>query len=162
MALDYHDSYLGQLRKLVGKRKLISIGARAVLQKPDLSILFIKRSDNGDWALPAGSLELDESILECVKREVWEETGLTVEKAQPFAVYSEPRFAYSTAYGDPYQMFRLVFLVQAWSGELQTHTDETVDARFFAPNALPDLAELYRETLRDLEAYRRNGQFILK
>ncbi len=74
-------------------------------------ILFVRRSDNGAWVMPAGSIELEESILDCVKREVFEETGLTVESAYPIAINSEPRFSFVTAYGDPYQMFSMVFVV---------------------------------------------------
>ena len=31
------------------------------------------------WTLPGGSLEGDESVFECVRREMAEETGLSVE-----------------------------------------------------------------------------------
>lgn len=43
-------------------------------------VLMINRwkSWNG-WAFPGGHLERDESVLACVKRELFEETGLTIE-----------------------------------------------------------------------------------
>jgi ADP-ribose pyrophosphatase YjhB (NUDIX family) len=59
-------------------------------------------------------------------------------------------------------MFSVVFVADEWSGDLQTQTDETINARFFALNSLPDIPDLYRETLADLQSYRKNGQFILK
>src|SRR4051812_46646689 len=42
-------------------------------------ILLIQRKDNGLWAMPGGDLEVGETPAEGVCREVWEETGITVE-----------------------------------------------------------------------------------
>ena len=162
MTTDYHQSYLGQLRKLIGKQKVFAITARAIILDDDNRILFVRRRDNDLWVMPAGSIELEESILDCVKREVFEETGLMVHAAFPIAVYSEPRFSFVTAYGDPYQMFSMVFVVDNWSGQLQLKTDETTDARFFALDSLPEIPGLYQETIADWKAYCQAGQFILK
>ena len=147
---------------MIGKRKIFAITARAIIQDGDGRILFVRRSDNSEWVMPAGSIELEESIYDCVKREVYEETGLTVSAAVPFAIYSDPRFSFVTAYGDPYQMFSVVFLVEEWTGNLKSETDETIDARFFPVDELPPIPALYQETLADLAHYRETGQFILK
>ncbi|HZU70795.1 MAG TPA: NUDIX domain-containing protein [Ktedonobacteraceae bacterium] len=159
----FEETYLGQLRKLVGSRPLISPGARAIIRDEHGRFLLIRRRDNGIWGLPAGGLELQESILDCLKREIWEETGLEVLQATPIALYTEPRFAFTTAFGDQIQMFAVAFRVDRWQGTLVAATDETTHARFFAPDELPkDLPALYRETLADLECYEQTGQFILK
>ncbi|MBN1665644.1 MAG: NUDIX domain-containing protein [Anaerolineales bacterium] len=158
-ASSYEESYLGQVRKLVGKRKIIVTAARAAIRDPEGRILFIRRSDNGLWAMPAGSQELDESILDCLKREVWEETGLQVISAIPMAIYS--RLPIVTVYGDPYHLFLVQFLVDEWCGELVTETDETVDARFFALDEIPaEISPAYHEALQDLREYA--GALILK
>ena len=157
---DYAQSYLGQLRQVIGKRKIHSVGARAIVQDEDGRVLLVKRGDNGRWVMPAGGLELDEAILDCCKREVYEETGLTVENATLIAIYSDPRYSFVTAYGDPYQMVSFVFRVDAWSGELALETDETTAIRFFALDELPELSPLYQETLQDLHAF--DGTVIIK
>jgi len=105
-------------------------------------------------------VELDESVMDCCRREVREETGLEVHHATAIAIYSEPRFQFTNAYGGQHQMLSVVFLVEEWSGTLKTETDETVDARFFPLDALPTLPALYVETLEDLRAYK--GVLILK
>lgn len=159
----YEESYIGQLRKLVGNRTLIGVSARAIIQDEQERILLVRRSDNGTWVMPAGAMELNESILDCVKREVWEETGLEVLEATPIALYSESRFAYTTAFGDHTQMFAVVFRVDSWRGIVATSTDETTKVCFFTLNELPDdLPKLYRETLDDLRCYERTEKFILK
>jgi ADP-ribose pyrophosphatase YjhB (NUDIX family) len=159
----FEESYLGQLRKLVGSRPLIGPAARAIIRDEQGRLLLIRRRDNGVWAMPSGFMELDESILDCLKREVREETGLEVLAATPIALYTEPRFAHITASGDHIQMFAVVFRVDRWQGTLLASTDETTHVRFFAPDDLPaDLPALYQETFADLERYEQTGQFILK
>ena len=155
----YEESYLGQIRKLVGDRKVIITAARAVVRDREGRVLFIRRRDNRKWAMPAGSQELDESITDCLRREVKEESGLDVISATPMAIYSSRSIV--TAYGDAYHVFQVQFLVDEWSGELVAETDETVDARFFALDEVPvDLSDLYEEVLEDLRRW--DGSLILK
>ncbi len=158
--LAFEDSYHGQLRKLVGSRQLILPSARAIIQDQQGRVLFVRRSDNAAWVMPAGSLELGESIMDCLKREVHEETGLEVIGATPIAIYSEPRFAFTNAYGGQHQMLSIVFRVDQWRGTLTTTTNETSDARFFALNDLPEIPAVYQETLADLQQF--DGTVIIK
>ncbi len=156
----FEDSYHGQLRKLMGNRQLILPSARAIIQDQQGRVLFVRRSDNAAWVMPAGSLELGESIMDCLKREVHEETGLEVIGATPIAIYSEPRFAFTNAYGGQHQMLSIVFRVDQWRGTLTTTTNETSDARFFAVNDLPEIPAVYQETLADLQQF--DGTVIIK
>lgn len=151
---NYAESYLGQLRQRIGKMKVFSNGVRAIIQDVDNRILLVQRSDNRKWVMPAGGIELDESIMEACAREVREETGLIVEAATLIAIYSHPRYSFVTSYGDPYQMISHVFRIDRWSGTLQTKTDETLAAAFFELDELPSsLSPLYRETLEDLQRF---------
>ncbi|HEY7342665.1 MAG TPA: NUDIX domain-containing protein [Ktedonobacterales bacterium] len=156
----FDESYLGWLRKLVGNQRLITPATRAVIRDGKGRVLLVRRSDNGQWVMPAGSMELGESVMDCLRREVKEESGLDVLDAQVMAIYSESRFAFTNAYGGEHQMFVVVFLVEQWAGKLITQTDETTDARFFALNELPNLPPVYRETLDDLQRY--TGSVIVK
>ncbi len=110
--------------------------------------------------MPAGSMELDESVLDCLKREVKEEAGLEVISATPIAIYSEPRFAFTNSYGAQHQTLSIVFRVDEWRGSLLSQSDETTEIRFFSLDDLPEIPSLYRETLEDLKQF--NGALILK
>jgi len=162
MSIAWEDSYVGKLRKMVGHQMIISPAARAIIQDKEGRILLVKRRDNGAWVMPAGGLELHESIFDCLKREVQEETGLNVISAKPIALYTEPKYEYTNGYGDDNKMFAVVFLVEEWTGNILQKTDETSDAKFFSLDDLPEIPDLYRETIEDMKNYQLNGQLIIK
>jgi len=156
---NYEDSYVGHIRKLIGKEKLIVVATRAVIRDHEGRVLFVRRTDNSKWVMPSGALELEETVFEGMQREVKEETGLDVVVATPMAIYSYP--SSMTAYGDPYYQISVQFLVEEWSGTLLTKTDETIQACFFDTDKPPeDVASHYQEVLDDLRNY--DGRFILK
>jgi ADP-ribose pyrophosphatase YjhB (NUDIX family) len=159
----YEESYLGQLRKLIGKERVIINTARAVIFDEYGSLLLIRRWDNDSWAMSAGAMELGESIWDCMVREVCEESGLKVKAAELFVIWSDPaQTSIVTEYGDPYQLVVFVFRVQSWSGQLVRETDETIDAGFFHVAALPEIAAHTRQTLEDLKTFNENEVLILR
>jgi ADP-ribose pyrophosphatase YjhB (NUDIX family) len=154
---------MGRLRAVAGDRVLLFVGTRAVVRDDAGRVLLIRRSDNGEWALPAGALEIGESITEGAIREVREETGLTATALTPFAMYTGPAYTRTNMFGDTYQLHSTAFRVDAWAGELVTETDETTGAAFYAPDALPEpLSGSVRETLADLDSYEMTGVFVLR
>lgn len=162
-SIPWAESYLGQLRALAGDRTLMFVGSRAVVRDTAGDVLLIERSDNGYWALPAGAMELGESIAQCAIREVWEETGLTASAVTPIALYTGPDRTFTNMYGDTYQLFVVAFRVDAWQGELLTSTDETTNAGFFPARSLPTpVSSTVLETLDDLAVFERTGQVVLK
>ncbi len=151
---------MGQLRKLVGNRMLLTPGARAVLRDGQGNTLFIRRSDNNQWALPAGLMELGETVYDGMCREVKEETGLDVLAGTLVSIYSGPRFMHTNQFGSQHQHLVFQFRVDDWAGDLVTETDETVDAGFFSEQQLPKAYRQYEEAFEDLSTF--NGSVALK
>ena len=161
MTIPFEESYHGLLRQHLGNRRIILPAVRAVILDEDGRILFVKRSDNGLWVMPAGGQELDESILDALHREVREESGLEVEEAELIAIYSEPRFHFTNSYGGEHQMLSFVFLVTKWHGTLRQKTDETIAAKLFPLDALPRTRPA--PTVLMLKKKKKfNGKVILK
>ena len=106
-------------------------------------VLLIKRRDFAVWALPGGAIDAGESAAEAAVREAREETGLDVELLHMVGVYSRPAWSEG---GD----HDLLFAARPIGGTLISTSDETLDADFFAPDALPEpLIYWYRQRIID-------------
>jgi ADP-ribose pyrophosphatase YjhB (NUDIX family) len=162
--IPWGESYLGQLRAKAGDTDtLMFVGARGVLFDEQGRLLLIQRSDNRRWALPAGAMELGESITDCAVREVWEETGLKATQLTPFVLHSGPQYTFTNEWGHTYQHHVTTFRVDAWEGELQRVTDETLDARFWPLDALPEPSStVLADVLSDLAEFERTGRLVMK
>jgi 8-oxo-dGTP pyrophosphatase MutT (NUDIX family) len=162
VALEWAESYLGRVRGSVGDvDTLLFVGARGVILDDDNRLLLIQRSDNHRWAMPAGAMELGENMEQCAVREVWEETGLRATSLTPFAFYTN--YTYTNDYGHTYQQILMSFRIHSWEGELVRETDESIDAGFFALDALPGPKSfIVEETLGDLAEFERTGRLVLK
>src|SRR6478736_6418405 len=54
-------------------------------------ILVIRRTDNDNWSLPGGAMDLGESVGQAAVRETLEETGIKTELTGISGIYSNPR-----------------------------------------------------------------------
>ncbi|MGO4273659.1 NUDIX domain-containing protein [Paenibacillus sp. TAF58] len=105
---------------------------RVILLDDKGRALFIKRSGDKKWAMPAGAMELDESVSDTMKREVKEETGLDVLKATLIAIYSSPRTqTFTDRWGNEHHIIEYLFRVDKWTETLEKETDESVDAKLY-------------------------------
>jgi len=81
-------------------------------------ILLIRRTDNGNWALPGGAMDLGETIVQAAEREVLEETGITCRVSGLVGIYTNPRHVLEyTSNGEVRQEFSIVFTAAKVSGE---------------------------------------------
>ena len=130
--------YILDLRKIVGHRPLIQVGAGIIVEDPEGRVLLQLRADNHCWGYCGGSIELDERVEEAAKRELWEETGLIAEELELFGVWSGPELHYVYPNGDEVSNIDIVFLCKRYSGELKPQEGEVEALRFFALNDIPE------------------------
>jgi len=103
-----------------------------------LKVLLITRGAEpfkGEWALPGGFLDLDESLEDCARRELQEETGLE-------GVYLEQLYTFGAVGRDPRERILTVayYALISLDGQRVQAGDDAADAQWFAVDALPALA----------------------
>lgn len=143
-------SYLHWIRQHVGHRKMLMVCASACIRDDAGRLLWQCRADSGWWGLPGGVLELDESLPECVVREVREETGLEVEPTRLVGIYSSPDFDVIYPDGDQVQQVTVCFECSVSSGGQTADNDETLDLAWFDVEAPPPTAPWYTAMVDDL------------
>jgi len=117
-------------------------------------VLLCKRNiepRKGFWTLPAGFMELHETLAEGAARETDEEAGAEIELQALFTVLDVPRV------GQVHFFFRA-----AMQSERLNLGHETMEARLFSEDEIPwdDLAfRTVKETLRCFFADRASGSF---
>jgi len=105
------------------KKHIVAITAVIKNQAED-KFLILKRSDQeiafpGKWAFPGGKIEKGQTIIDTLRREVKEETGLDI------ADYKEYLKDYTFIRPDGHNVVGLTFLVKANSDNVTISTDFT-------------------------------------
>lgn len=130
--------YIMELRKTLGSRPLIMAGAGVILLNDKNEILLGRRTDNGYWDYPAGSMELGESFEECARREVLEETGLNCGKLEYLMDMSGEDSYYEYPNGDKVYLAGILYICRDFSGEMKVQEEETYEQGFFPIDKLPE------------------------
>ena len=95
-------------------------------------LLLIRRSDNENWALPGGAVDLGESLAQAAVRETEEESGIDCEITGLNGIYTDPgHVLLYTSNGEVRQEFSIVLTGRAVGGQ-PTPSDETSEVRWVA------------------------------
>ncbi|MFA9559271.1 NUDIX hydrolase [Evansella sp. AB-rgal1] len=129
--------YVKDLRKLVGTRPLILVGA-AVLVFNEKEELLLQQRPDGEWGLPGGLMDLGESLEDTARREVQEETGLLLGKLRFQRIFSGPEFYIKLPNGD--QFYSVTALYESndiVGGSLKVDGIESIQVSYFPIEELP-------------------------
>lgn len=132
------SEYIMDLRKLVGHRPLLQVGASVIVENESGEVLLQKRADNHCWGYAGGSVELDEVVEEAAKRELLEETGLTALNLTLFGVFSGKDTHYIYPNGDEVSNVDIVYLCTSYTGQLRCQESEVEELCFFPADDLPE------------------------
>ena len=130
--------YVMELRRELGSRPIIMAGTGVILVNGKNEILLGRRTDNGFWDYPGGSMELGESFEDCARREVLEETGLTCGKLEFLMDVSGQESFYRYPNGDQVYIAGIVYLCRDFTGQMKVQEEEVAEQRFFPIDRLPE------------------------
>ncbi len=156
--MENEKEYISYMRKMIGHKKMISVGLAAVLIDKEGRVLLEKRTDNGKYCLPGGSINFDETVIEGLVREVYEETGIKIEDPKLFMILSGKKEEFIYPNGDVTDYVDLIFYAYLKEGQVVTmgHDDESSEIKFYSLDQLPKKEEFLRGTLAPLEKIKNN------
>ena len=124
------------------------LAADAIMEPVPGCVLLIRRKNPPlGWALPGGFVEVGESVEEAVRREIIEETGLTLLEVVQMHTYSAP--------GRDPRLPTVTVVFTARASGTPVAGDDAAETRLFPLNALPpDLCFDHRQVLDDYRTAR--------
>jgi 8-oxo-dGTP pyrophosphatase MutT (NUDIX family) len=142
--------YIVAIRRVYGQGRLLLPGVSAVVVRTDLvpsrvHLLLTRRSDTGQWSLPAGIVEPFEQPAAAVLRELLEETRITAQVERLALLTTDPDVVYPN--GDTCQFVSMCFRCRYVSGEAQVGDEESTEVGWF-------LADELRGKLSDIQLRR--------
>ena len=148
--------YYKYLRQYVGHQPIILPGAVVIMINEKNEVLLQKRHD-GNWGLPGGLMDLGESFEEVAKREVFEETGLTVGNLKLLNVYSGQEYYLKVSNGDELYSATAVYFTKDVSGTMRVDDTESEKMEYLPVNQLPErLNEKDHKFIVDYLKYKEN------
>jgi ADP-ribose pyrophosphatase YjhB (NUDIX family) len=132
--IDYHDD------PAAPAANSIVPSANVVVTNDAGAILLIRRTDNDNWALPGGAVDLGESLAQAAVRETREESGIDCQVTGLSGIYTDPgHVMLYTSNGEVRQEFSIVLIARATGGQ-PTPSSETSEARWVALDGLASYA----------------------
>lgn len=134
------SEYLRGLRDKVGTALVMMPGVTAIIRDEAGRVLLMRRSDDGTWDLPGGTVDPGEAPAQALVREVWEETGLEVVPRRVAGVFGGgDEFRHTYPNGDQIAFVEVMFDCEVVGGALGSRDGEALELRYFPPDDLPPL-----------------------
>jgi ADP-ribose pyrophosphatase YjhB (NUDIX family) len=105
----------------------------------DERVLLVYEVDQQAWSTPGGAIEVDERPEDAARREVLEESGLTVAIEGIVTVLGGPEFRVRYPNGDEIAYVAIVYRGTVVGGEARPDGDEVSAVDWFAIDGLPDV-----------------------
>ena len=109
--------YIKEIRKYIGHKTLLYPCATALIINKNNEVLLEKRSDDNKYGYIGGMIEVDENIIDALKREIKEETNLDVISYSFFNIYSGIEFHHIYPNDDEISPIDIVFIVTSLNND---------------------------------------------
>ncbi len=146
--------YIKVIRKAVGHAPIMICACGCLIFNEKGQVLLQRRSDDGLWGNPGGSMDLGETIYETIIREIKEETNLEIEKEnlKIFNIYSGEEQHHIYPNNDEVYFVNIIFETDVYRGTVKSDS-ESYELKFFDIDKLPsDITKPFRSVAKDLQA----------
>ncbi len=134
--------YIMSLREKVGHSPLLQCAGSIIIENEKGEVLLGKRTDNHKWGYAGGSIELGETIEECAKRELYEETGLFADEMELFMINSGEETHYTYPNGDEVYNVEIIYICRKYHGEIRKQDEELEELKFFSIDKFPSMDDI--------------------
>ena len=130
------SGYIFKMRELIGHRTIIQCAASIIIVDDKGRLLLGKRTDNKMWGYSGGSVEIDEKVEDCARRELKEEMGLIADEIEFFYVNSGKETHYVYPNGDEVSNVEIIYVCKKYHGRMKPQTEEIEELKFFYPSEI--------------------------
>lgn len=138
----------------------IQTGASIIVEDSQGRILMQQRSDDGNWSYPGGRIEIDETVEDAARREVFEECGLEVGEMTLLGVFSGTELDHVYPDGNEVWGIDIVYVSRDYRGTLRSADGEAKKMGFYPIAQLP--RPLSPMNLPQIKAYLKTRGVELK
>lgn len=150
------------IRSLVGHIPMHRPVAVLVICK-DNKVLLQKREDNGMWALHGGGMELGETYLETLKREMKEELDIEPINPELMGIFSGKKMYHKYEKSkDEVFVLSHAFICSEYNGDINFSDGEVTNLKWFDIDNLPEnIFHLNKPVLDNLKLYLETKKVIV-
>ncbi|MFF2448191.1 NUDIX domain-containing protein [Neobacillus sp. NPDC058068] len=130
--------YCEDIREMIGDSPLIIVRPSVAIINNKGEIL-LSRNIGGTWTIPSGTLQLNESVEECITRIVFENIGVKIKSLKLIGVYSGKELI--NRVDERYHTVAIGYLCTEYEGEITPDRNQGIEAMFFRLNQLPEEIE---------------------
>ncbi|GEM_PF-433809 len=156
--IEIHEEYLFHRCSDIVQAKSVTAAGVIVIDDKNRVLLQL-RTDNNKWNIPGGCAELGENTEEVAKREVFEETNLTVDELSLFNVYSGKEQHWIYPDGNEVYFTSVVYITNRYNGTMKIDGIESKELKFFDIGNLPEeITPTNKPILKDVK--KRLGKYF--
>lgn len=146
------SDYVKDLRDKINHMPLLLPHSVVVLFNDKNEVLLEERKDDGFFDFPGGALDLNETLEDAAKRELFEETGIIADELELLKVYSGEITHYVYFNGDEIYGVDAVYICHKYHGELKPQLDEVSRLIFYPLDKMPDkMSKRNKQIIIDLK-----------
>lgn len=138
----------------------MSVGVVALIECNN-KLLMERRSDSSRWAIIGGAIKKDESLIDGLFREIYEETGLKISKYELYGTFSDPSRIIAFPDGNIKRIITMAYKVEVGPHKNLICSDESLELKFIDKSEFDNI-KIAETHLPIIEHYKKNSKLIME